>query len=226
MRLNLYFTLIFLISCSSPPQVRFPASESLQRLGTSDIKRSGVQIFLASENTEFAFYFYVQLKDAAGNYVDTRQEDFILKTNRGRRVDFQFERLQVGRYYLSVHRRSAPDSSRVDLYLQGKVLRDQFHVSAQRPHHHHVTLKLFDNKDHRLTFELRLADKKNLPVEVPETPEILIEGQGSVESIDRVGQGVWRFVLHYPEENQILYLGIRTMGLTFQNLYRYQHVEK
>jgi hypothetical protein len=226
MRLLTLLILIILVSCSTAPQVRLPASDTLERLGMVDVDRSLVQIFQALGSHEVAYYFYVQLKDTKGNFVDATKSDFKILTTRGKRVKFDFERLLVGRYYLSIPKKSHQQSHQMDLYVRGKVLRGQLKISMRQPHPKHTTLKLLSNHGNQLTLELRFADQKNHPVEVPQTPEILLEGGGAIENLLRVKEGIWQFTVYYPEENQILYLGVRTMGLTFQNLYRYQHVEK
>jgi hypothetical protein len=73
---------------------------------------------------------------------------------------------------------------------------------------------------------LTLRDRRNLPVEMQQSPEIILEGIGEVSGLKMVKAGVWEFTISYPEVNQILYVSLRANGVKIERLFRFQHVEK
>jgi hypothetical protein len=186
-----------------------------------------VQIFPSRDpDQNLAFYLFVQLKDDRGRFVDCPREDLSLVSSKGSKVLFRIERLQIGRYYLFIDNEEPIKSNQIDLLVQGKPLKELLKLHIQLPHKSHTILKKVRNTHHQLTLELRLADKDNRPVMGPEDPEILIEGYGIIHNLLPISEGVWQFTVDYPEENQIMYFSIRSMGILFKDLYRFQHIEK
>lgn len=220
--------IILLTSCASQEQVRsIASSEAVVRLAEIDYGKSIVQIFPAgTKNDLLSYYLYVQLKDEKGLYVDCDPADFGIKIGKDRKVDFKVERLLTGRYYLSLEKTDGLDSKHMDLLVKGRALKEQFQLQLKVPHKGHTKLKQVSNAAHVLTLELRLADQKNAPVELPEPPEILMDGHGSLSEMRHIGEGVWQFQVNYPDENQIIYFSVRAMGVMLPNLFRFQHIEK
>jgi len=85
---------------------------------------------------------------------------------------------------------------------------------------------LIQKSEGKLFLRLKLADKTNRIVDSPEIPEIFLEGDGFIQDLKYLGEGVWDFTVVHPGENQLMYFSVRYMGLYFPNLYRYQHVDK
>lgn len=228
MRLIFITILFVLCSCAhQAPERKTASAEIAERLGHVDHKRSLVQIYQAQEGRkENAFYLYVQLRDKKGRFVDAKPSEFNLKNRKGSKIDFDFERFLVGRYYLIIPKSEKIESHEIDLLVQGKMLKEQFKLQMKRPHEKYTKLKVLKNKRHKMMFELRLADNKNRPVEAPEAPELLIDGPGTVVEVKHIREGIWQITVSYPDENHITYFGVRSMGITFQKLYRYQHIEK
>lgn len=219
--------LFFLVSCASRKPARHPAFHEIYRFGEISQHHSLVQIFPSEKNDEsLSYYLYVQLKDENGNFVDVGAEEFSLRTSKGERVGFAFERVLSGRYYLMIDKAEHVMAKKINLYVQGKCLKDKIMIQLQRPHASHTRIKMVANEKNNLTFELKLADKHNRPVVLPETPEILLDGQGEIYDIKQVKEGVWHFKVIIPDDNQIMYLGMRALGVLMQDLYRYQHIEK
>lgn len=221
---------MFSVSCAlRAPERKIANAEIPVKFGKHDSQRSLVQIFPATDvQKDAAFYLYVQLKDAQGKFVDARPAEFNLKTRKGHKIDFDFERVLDGRYYLTILKSERIESHEIDLFVQGKALKEQFKLQLKRPHEKFTKLKLLKNNKHTHSqvFELRLADGKNRPLEVPEVPELVFEGPGQVAEAKHIREGIWHITVIYPDENHISYYGVRSMGVTFQKLYRYQHVEK
>lgn len=227
MRIIILILLMLSVSCAlRAPQRHIANIDVAEKYGAHDSKRSLVQIFPSQNLKEISFYLYVQLKDKNGKFVDAKPNEFQLKTRKGSKISFDFERVLVGRYYLSILKNQKIESHDLDLFVQGRVLKEQFKLQMNRPHEKHTKLKLLKNNRNLLHFELRLADSKNRPLEVPEKPEILLDGPGVVEEMKHIKEGVWQFKVKYPDENHITYFSVRSMGITFQKLYRYQHIEK
>jgi NADH dehydrogenase/NADH:ubiquinone oxidoreductase subunit G len=149
-----------------------------------------------------------------------------LKTSKGSAVEFKFQKILMGRYYLTLEKTAEISSAQIDFFVKGKPLKEHFQLSMRLADKTKTTIKMLRNDRNELTFKLRLADKNNLPVETPDQPEILLDGEGSVEEMRHISEGVWEFKVIYPEQNQIMYFSVRAHGVYLGKVFRYQHVEK
>ena len=229
MRTYLLFLIFCLHSCSSfgPQRKIANYEESKIRIGDIDFLRSRVSIYPAKEwEDDISYYLFLELKNSEGKYIDCDQKDLSIKTKQGKKIDFDFHRALVGRYYLKIEKEEDVKAKHIDLYFKDKTLKEQFKVHLSRPHKSHTKLRLVTNQKYQLTFRLRFADKNNNPVELPEAPEIWIDGHGLIDDVKHLKEGIWEFTIIYPDENQIMYISARAKGVSFRNLYRFQHIEK
>lgn len=229
MRVSLFLFIFSLYSCSSQGPARKIASyeEPKQKLGEVDFTRSKVLIYPAKEMEEdISYYLFLELKNSDGKFIDCDQKDLSVRDKKGKKIDYEFHRALVGRYYLKIEKEEDVKAKHIDLYYKDKTLKEQFQVHLNKPHKSHTKLSLVTNEQYRLTLRLRFADKNNNPVELPEAPELWIDGQGIIENVKHLKEGVWEFSILYPDENQIMYISARAMGVSFRNLYRFQHIEK
>lgn len=228
MRIGLLLLIFALLGCASKvviPERKVASDAGQIKIGLIDHKRSTVQIFPAvAADDGLWYYFYVQLKDASGNYIDSDPRDIILKNHKGERLKFKYERLLVGRFYLTLEKTLDISSTQLDFYIQNRPLKEQFKLDMRHPDRTKSSITLVTKTENELVFRLRLADKLNQPVELPEKPEILLEGNGILSELKHVSEGVWEFSLNYPDENQIMYFSARAQGVYLANLLRYQHV--
>lgn len=228
------FILLILLSfsCASQKPERKIASipkinKAFKVPGIMDRQKSLVQIFPAvAADSGIWYFFYIQLKDSKGHFVDCDPSDLSLKTTKGKEIPFKYERLFTGRYYLTIEKTVEFNSGQLDFFIKGKPLNEQFQLSMRQPDRTKSTIKILRNEHNEITFQLRLNDSSNAPVDTPDRPEILLEGLGSVENVKHISEGVWEFSVIYPEENQIMYFSIRAQGVYLGKLFRYQHVEK
>lgn len=224
----LLIVLTFLIAaCASDPEKQVRKIASMSRPAIYDHTKSLVNIFPAvSADESIWYYFYVQTKDTYGRFIQIDMNDIVIKTRKGKKISFKVEQLLQGRYYLTLEKTSDFSSAELDIFVRGKALKEQFKLNMRRPDKKNSSIKLIKNSQNTLVFRLRLADKKNQPVEIPDKPEIILEGIGNVEDLRHVSEGTWEFSIIYPEQNQIMYFSVRAMGVYLSNLFRYQHVEK
>lgn len=229
MRTVLLLFLISISSCSNlGPQRKIASYEEPKiKMGEVDFTRSKVLIYPAKEMEEdISYYLYVELKNSEGKYVDCDQKDLALRLKEGKKIDFDFHRALVGRYYLKIEKEEDVKAKNINLYYKEKPLKEQFKVHFNKPHKSNTKITLVSNQEYRLTLRLRFADKNNHSIELPEAPEIWIDGQGIIEDVKHLKEGVWEFSILIPDENQIMYISARAMGVSFRNLYRFQHIEK
>lgn len=212
-----------LSACALDGPVRKYAS--VEEISSSEVDKtkSSVQVFSSHSRD---IYLYVQLKDKFGKFVEHKQEAFSLNSSKGKKINFSFERSRRGHYYLTIPESEHVDVNHIDIYIQNKLLKGQHKLQLSRPHSKFTRMKIVNNFQNVLSLELQLRDQNNAPVELPESPEIMLEGVGYIQNLRYTGQGVWLFEVNYPEENQIMYFGIRALEVKIPNLYRYQHVEK
>jgi hypothetical protein len=230
MRIGLILLLLLSVSCATKKVVverKMAAISKVEKPAVFDPKQSWVNIFPAVvESDGLWYFFYVQLKDTEGKYIDCDPSEIALKTTSGKDIAFGFQRSFVGRYYLTLEKTALITSAEMDFFVKGKALKEQFKLNLGHPDKAHTKITILKHEQNKITFRLRLADKANQPVDLPEHPEVLMDGQGSIEDMKHVKEGVWEFSLIYPEENQIMYFSVRAQGVYLSNIFRYQHVEK
>jgi hypothetical protein len=225
MRPLLIILILFAVGCASKKPERKIASEP--RPNIYDHSKSLVNIFPAvSADDGIWYYFYVQTKNTLGQFTHIDPSEIEVRTSKGKKIPFKSEQLLRGRYYLSIEKTPEFSSAQLDIFVRGKALKEQFKLNMRHPDKSNSSIKIVKNSRNKLTFRLRLADKKNQAVEIPEKPEIILEGIGNIEDLKQSSEGTWEFSIIYPEQNQIMYFSVRAMGVYLSNLYRYQHVEK
>ena len=227
MRPLLILFIFLLTACASDPEKMVRKIASVPPPAIYDHSKSLVNIFPAVAADEgIWYYFYVQTKDTLGRFIPIDPKEIEIKTRKGRKVPFKVEQLLTGRYYLTLEKTTDFSSAELDIFVRGKALKEQFKLNMRHPDQKNSSIKIVKNSRNTLVFRLRLADKKNQPVEIPDKPEIILEGIGNVEDLRHVSEGTWEFSIIYPEQNQIMYFSVRAMGVYLSNIYRYQHVEK
>jgi hypothetical protein len=227
MKLALNLFLILLCSCSTSNRPDRSIASPPVRVLDIDLQKSDVQIFpvVASEDGLW-YYFYVQLKNKSGVYIDCEASDVVLKTTTGKELEFKFERLLLGRFYITLEKTAGIDSSQIDFFVNGKALKEKFKLHVRFPDKDQSKITKISNENNKLIFQLRLLDKSGRPVELIDKPEIIMEGMGNIEEIRKLNDGLWEFSVIYPDENQIMYFSVRAQGVYLQKIYRHQHVEK
>ena len=222
-----FILFLLLVGCASPPALRKPSSEASFRFGEIDTLKSRVQIFPAIiSNGELVHYFYLQLKDQEGKFVDCDPSEISPVTHKGQPIPFKYERLLTGRYYVTIPQSPDMNYGELNFFIKDKLLKEQFKLYLQQPDKSHAQVSLVKNDKNKMTLRLRLADKANRPVALPDTPEVLLDGLGFVEELKLIDEGIWEFSVIYPEQNQIMYFSIRAHGAYFERIFRYHHVEK
>ena len=196
------------------------------RLGEVDLKKSEVQIFPAvASDTGVWYYFYVQLKDRNGNYVDCGPHELTLATTKGQPIPFDYERRLPGRYYLTVEKSADFSSSQLNFFVQNKPLKEKFKLHFSPPSRSKSKISVLEKNSRYLKLQLKLIDEQNRPVQMPDKPEVMFEGHGYIEDIKQVEEGTWEFRVIYPDENQIMYFSVRAMGVFMPKIFRYHHVQ-
>ena len=225
----LIFLFIF-VSCAGSPQ-RKPASiDNNFFFDEIDYGQSMVRLFPPeNDNGIFYYYFYLQLKNKLGRYTDIDEHEVELRLGKNEKIEFKMDRQLRGRYYVKVDTsKEFTKNQHLDVYVSGKLLKEQFKLSLAPVDKKMTKLKLLSKRKHKARFQLFIADKHGKGIEIPSTPEIIVEpgGAGEIEDIVHVKQGIWEFTMTYPEHNIIMYLNVRAHGVYLEHLYRFQHVEK
>ncbi len=220
--------LLLLTSCASKEPLREVASfKVLSENKEVDLTKSLVNIYPATvADNGLWYFFYIQLKNSDGRYVDANLEDFVLKNDKGEKVDFKLDRVLTGRYYITIEKTADINSTKLNFFIKNKPLKEKLKLQMSTPSLANSKLVLVHDSNYRAVFRLKLADLQNKAVELPEMPEIIIDGTATIEDLKHVGEGAWEFTVVYSDENTILYFSVRAMGTYFNKILRYQHVEK
>lgn len=194
------------------------------RLGIADLKQSQVRLFPADKPG--LYNFYLEFRDAAGEYVDCDQNEVEALTRKGLSLPFTFERLLVGRYYLTIDQEAVGPIEYVEITVRGERLSRKFKLIPHKPDAKFTKITVIENERNIMRLRLRIADAQNQSIDLNDRPEILFHGEGDVSELEEKESGVWEFSVIYPEANQIMYFSIRAQGTYLHRIFRYQHIEK
>jgi hypothetical protein len=222
MRTVLLLSLFLLTACASRPD-RFIASSEPVAIAEIDAKRSMVKLFTSDSGQPDLNYFYFELRDSKKALVDVELKDIVIQESEIN-LHTRVRRISLGRYEAAVEK-DLSDMTKVKFLIQNKKLAHKL-VNLQKPNKKQSTLVLLSDSNNDLSLRLTLRDRRNLPVEMQQSPEIILEGIGEVSGLKMVKAGVWEFTISYPEVNQILYVSLRANGVKIERLFRFQHVEK
>lgn len=230
MRVILFILILLTFaSCGHAPlSNRFPASfYNDVQYGDVEISQSSVKQFPPEiEAGLYRYFFYVQLKDEQGDYIDRDKNEFKVINPKNQEVKFSFERILRGRYYLIIEKSGSMRSSELDFYIAGIKLKENLKIKLQHASRNHSNLKMISHTHHQVKFLLTLNDHKGRAVNVPFAPEIILDGNVEIKDLKPVKDGQWEFTVLHSEQNLLLYFSVRTQGAYFKNLFRFHHVEK
>lgn len=227
MRAYFLFLFVFFASCAEVPIQRLPSSESLIRSGEISFRKSEIKNFPpAFEDGSIKYYFYLQLKNMNGEFVDCDSSEITLKNKKGTKVEFLFERLFPGRYYLILEENRVDDSNEILVFIRGKQLGNNFKLALNYPDEAFTKIHLVKDEAGILTLRLHLNDKNNRPVSSQFPPEMILEGWGEMSDLIPIQEGIWEFNVLHPEVNQIFYISLRSQGVYIPRIYRFQYIEK
>lgn len=225
--LGLFVLCILFTACGHEPLRKLASFDaSTIVLGTIDASKSTVKQFPPEKDGHtFRYFFYVQLKDPQNRYVDVDEKDFQI-SSENKNLPFKVERILSGRYYLIVEQNSELAARELTFFVQGKKLKERFKLFMREAHSDHTKIRILKRLKGKLHLELALKDSKGQPVEVPGSPEIILDGNGLVEDLKHKSHGKWEFTLLHAEQNQIIYISVRVQGSYFKNLFRFHYVER
>lgn len=215
--------LIFLISwgCSHEP-LRSPASvgEKLT-YGKFDLNKSVIRLFEDVQLGDDEYAFFIEARDEHSRLIDF-SEDELRITHSGRVIPFSLQRLSRGTYILNLEIFSLDG---LKLFIQGAQFKHKF-AKLPPPVRNHSAVVILKQKDYELLLKLSLRDRRNKPVISPISPDIIIDGFGKVDDLTELSPGEWTFRLIFPEQNQVLYLSVRSNGGYLPKIFRFHYVEK
>ncbi len=219
--------LFFLFSCAHEDVARAPASEAeLIQFGDFDTKKSTVKMFPPQfEGEIIRHYYYVELKDESSKYIDRDDHEFEIREGK-KKLSIKVKRVLRGRYYLIHETNKNRKEKNLDFYVANFKLRESFRTGLRLPHASHTTMKILRKTKSRVKIQLLLKDDKGQLVETPEAPEFIPDAEVQIEKVEHMGNGNWQVTLKYPEGNHLFYTSVRSQGVYFKNLFRYQHIHK
>lgn len=222
MKLFSLLFLLVLVSCASRTERRI-ASEEVIEIGEPALAKSQLRLYPVENQEQRSHQFYLELRNEASKLVDIDPREIQVKF-KGREVPFEIHRITKGKYQLEVTN-DFSEVVQLKFFVQGKEIQNSLKPLA-RPSQKHSKLVILSKDGHELKLQLTLHDKRGRPLDVPEGPEINLEGMGELSPVNLVKRGVWEFSVVYPEQNQIFYLSVRANGTLFRRLLRFHHIEK
>lgn len=214
--------LFMLLSCASRPE-RNVASEVAVLFGHVDTNQSLVKLFPVESDGAKSSYFYLELRDGEKKLVDVELRDIMVRNHRGE-LEAKIQRISEGKYEIHVLKEISR-LKQIQFLVQNKRLKFSL-IHLQKPSRENSSLTILSNVDHRLKLKLTLRDKHGHPLDMPQAPELLIEGNGVISELEPIEKGIWHLSLTYPDDNLIFYFSVRANGVYLERLLRFQHLEK
>jgi hypothetical protein len=214
--------LFMLLSCASRPE-RNVASEVAVLFGHVDTNQSLVKLFPVESDGAKSSYFYLELRDGEKKLVDVELRDIMVR-NRREELEAKIQRISEGKYEIHVLKEIFR-LKQIQFLVQNKRLKFSL-VNLQKPSRENSKILILSNVDHQLKLKIILRDKHGHPLDMPQAPELLIEGNGVISELEPIEKGIWHLSLTYPDDNQIFYFSLRANGVYLERLLRFQHLEK
>lgn len=220
--------LVLLIACAQLEGTdREPASyQDIVLFGDPDLYRSSVKNFPPEYFRKITrHYFYLELRDEKGMHIDRDSHEFEVRVGMKNRP-IKVERVLRGKYYVILDTEKNHPNSLLDFYVAGIKLKESFRLGMLPAHPSNTKMRQLSASNSRAKFELVLRDEMNRPVQTPEAPEVIVSGDSEIEKVEPKGNGIWHVTLRYPYGNQLFYISVRSQGIEFKNLFRFQYTEK
>ncbi len=222
MRVLLLSVLIFGLSCASDPQRHISSIEPIVE-GKIDQRQSEISSFPSDQENPSSLFFYMDLKNSKKRPVDISLDD-IKVSEAGESIEAKVRRLSLGRYEIEIFE-NIENLKELVFSVQDKTLKHKVRP-IQRPSKSKTKFVIISNKNHELVVQLFLQDKRGDLVDLQFSPEIMIEGAGTLNDLMMVKKGLWQFRVTFSEDNHILYFSVRANGVYLDRLLRFQHLEK
>ena len=222
MRVLLLSVLIFGLSCASDPQRHISSIEPIVE-GKIDQRLSEISSFPSDQENPSSLFFYMDLKNSKKRPVDISLDD-IKVSEAGESIEAKVRRLSLGRYEIEIFE-NIENLKELVFSVQDKTLKHKVRP-IQRPSKSKTKFVIISNKNHELVVQLFLQDKRGNFVDLQFSPEIMIEGAGTLNDLMMVKKGLWQFRVTFSEDNHILYFSVRANGVYLDRLLRFQHLEK
>lgn len=227
MKLLLFISLFLLMACAHEDVVRTPASDAeTMEYGDFDPAKSSVKMFPPQiEGKLVRHFYYVELKDQHSRYIDRDLHEFEIREGK-LNLSLTVKRVLRGRFYLIHETEKNLEAKSLDFYVGKLKLRENFRTGLRPAHPAHTTMKVLKKTRSTVKLQLLLKDRDGRPVETPEAPEIIPDAEVQIEKLEHMGNGNWQVTLKYPGGNQLFYISVRSQGVYFKNLFRFQYVDK
>lgn len=228
MRWFLLILLTVLYSCAHHDGVyRGPSSaEEIVMYGDPDPVRSSVKLFPPQHEENLSrYFFFLELVDENGKHVDRDLHEFEVRSKK-KALPVKVQRTLRGRYYVILETNDEFSRGKLDFYVAGSKLREHLKIGLLPAHKSHTRIKLIRARKNYVKLELILRDKKGRFVETPDAPEFFTDSETFVSKLEHMGNGIWHVTLAYPYGNQLFYVSVRSHGVYFKNLFRFQYVDK
>jgi hypothetical protein len=212
----LWLPILGFLSCSHK-QINTTSAEIIRRPTSIEVDTEKSSLRLVKRKR-----FLLQVKNSSNQEIEISSNDVVVKNVDGKMAPFALERVGKVKYYIH----PVNNEKELDISVQGKSVGKKIKINLRKPSEKFSHISIIQQFDHRLILQLKIADKFARPLDDGEIPEIVIEGDATIEGLKMIKEGLWEFSLDYPEHNLILYLSVRSQDVYLERLFRYQHVEK
>lgn len=217
-------------SCSgSPKATRTPASYHW-RPGELSVAQSQIRLLsIKTVNKDQAYFFYFEGRDQFGDLIDFDPYELSFQTSV-QELPFDYFRDNLGKYYYRIFFSSIPAQAQsIKVFLRGESI-SEIHLQHQERlaalDISQSRMKVIKYENHTYYFLLELLDSTGNLVNSRQKPEIMIEGDASLQDLTSQGPGKWLGELRIFDTNSIIYLSPRLNSKQLPRLLRIQHIEK
>lgn len=126
--------------------------------------KSQIRFFSPEQNGRLdEFYFYLELRDEQGDFIDRDEHEFVVSDRRGATLPLSLVRIKRGRYYLIVPHVSHQIKAGLKVEIAGSEFKKELIIPTQQVSRKNSEMSIFQKEDHRVILQLVLRDHQGAP---------------------------------------------------------------
>ncbi len=223
---NVFMLIFLMVACSRGPVRKLASHESDFSYGSIDPQESLVKAFPPEvDSGKYHYYLYLELNDLSRKPMDIYSNEISFVSRKKINLPFTLKRMSRGIYYLGLEVTEKDGSDEITLFIQNKEFKE-FRPTLNQPDFSRSSLHIIQKDRHSLRMRLFLSDSKGVAINASIPPDLIIEGEAIAENLEQTGEGLWEFDIRFNDENQIIYVSVRSQGTFLKHLFRHLHIEK
>jgi hypothetical protein len=170
--------------------------------------------------------YFIQLRDEEGDPADFHSARLQLRDRHARELDFKLERARAGDYYLIVDEKLSPSQFPLSLWYENTAFLEKLENAGLKADARRSKIKILAQHPQSMLLQLSLKDSEGNIIPSRRPPEIILQGEARLAEMHEMGPGIWQFSVIYPDDNEIIYISVRTQNAHLERIFRFQYIAK